>query len=257
MNAPSDAPIPQAPQRARLRVAEFADPATRRPDLMMAEDLRITPPLANDQPALVVVAGRPGAGKGTQCAQIAADLRVVHFSLGDALRDDVAHCTPLGLEVQTFLEAGRLVPDRFVLELIDTRLARERAPLVLLDGFPRTLAQAEALERARPGAVDLALHLAASVTTVTERLRSRGRADDDQHALRERLASFDRDTAPMLAWYERRGSLISIDANQPREDVTIALEVLLAASLTTLGYPAKSPGHPQPRSLSHAPDGDT
>ena len=121
---------------------------------MMAEDLRFTPPLANDQPALVVVAGRPGAGKGTQCAQIVADLRVAHFSLGDALRDGVAHCTPLGLEVQTYLEAGRSVPDRFVLELIDARFARGRAPLVLLDGFPRTLAQAEALERARPGAVD-------------------------------------------------------------------------------------------------------
>jgi len=217
---------------------------------MMAKDLCITPPLGADQPALVVVAGRPGAGKGTQCRQIAADLRVAHFSLGDALRHDVAHCTPLGLAVHTFLETGRLVPDRFVLELIDAQLARERAPLVLLDGFPRTVGQAEALERARPGAVDLAVLLAVPLATVTERLRSRGRADDDKHALRERLASFERDTAPMLAWYERRGSLISIDANQPREDVTLAVEALLARSLTTLESPAKRPDIPQPGSHS-------
>jgi adenylate kinase len=194
---------------------------------MMVEDFALTPPPNAERRALVVVAGRPGSGKGTQCARIATGLRVAHFSLGDALREEIDRCTPLGHEVQAFLEAGQLVPDRCVFELIGARLARQRAPVVLLDGFPRTVKQAEALERSEPGAVVLAVLLAVPLATVLERLRSRGRADDREHVLRERLASFDRDTTPMLAWYGKRGSLVTIDANQPQSDVTSALEAVL------------------------------
>jgi adenylate kinase len=194
---------------------------------MMVEGFASAPPPNAERRALVVVAGRPGSGKGTQCARIATDLRVAHFSLGDTLREEVDRCTSLGREVRAFLQAGELVPDRCVFELIDARLTRRSAPVVLLDGFPRTLRQAEALERLQPGAVVLAVLLAVPLATVRERLRSRGRADDHEHVLRERLASFDRDTTPMLAWYGRRGSLVSIDANQPQGDVTSALEVVL------------------------------
>jgi adenylate kinase len=218
---------------------------------MIDEDLGITQRAVRDRRALVVVAGLPGAGKGTQCAQIARDLHAAHFSIGAALRDDADRRTPLGLQAHAFLETGRLVPDRLVLELIDARLARERAPLVLLDGFPRTLGQAEALERAQPGAVSLAVLLAVPLATVTERLRSRGRADDDESALRERLASFERDTKPMLAWYERHRSLIVVDADRPRRDVTLAVEALLARSLMTLPYPAKDAHNQRPGSRSY------
>jgi adenylate kinase len=218
---------------------------------MIDEDLGMTQSAATDRQALVVVAGLPGAGKGTQCAQIAADLRVAHFSLGDALRDDVARGTPLGLQVRAFLETGRLVPDRLVLEAIHARLARERAPLVLLDGFPRTVLQAEALERALPGAVSLAVLLAVPLATVRKRLLSRGRADDAEVALRERVASFERDTKPMLDWYERHGSLVVVDADRPRRDVTVAVEALLARSLMTLPYPAKDAHDQRPGSRSY------
>jgi adenylate kinase len=195
--------------------------------LVMIEDLAVTRPPNADGPALVVVAGRPGSGTGTQCTRIATDLRVAHFSLGDALREEIDRCTPLGHEVRAFLEAGQLVPDHRVFEVIEARLARQRAPVVLLDGFPRTLRQAEAFERLQPGAVVLTVHLAVPLSTALERLRSRGRADDRELVLRDRLSSFDRETTPMLAWYRKRGSLVSIDANQPQGHVTSAVEAVL------------------------------
>jgi adenylate kinase len=103
----------------------------------MIEDFSITSSSRNaEQPALVVIAGRPGSGQGAQCERIATDLRTAHFSLGDALRQVVDQRMPLGHEVRAFLEAGRLVPDRCVFELIGGCLARQRASVVLLDGFP-------------------------------------------------------------------------------------------------------------------------
>jgi adenylate kinase len=185
--------------------------------------------LETEQPALIVVAGRPGAGKGTLCAQIARDLGAAHFSLDHALRQEVDHCTPLGLQVRPFLEAGRLVPDHLVFELIRARLADPCAPVVLLDGFPRTLRQAETLEQMQPGAVRLAIFLTVRLATVLERLESRGRDDDEDDALYERLSSFERDTWPMLAWYDGRGCLVAVDGDQPQDDVTIAAEELLAS----------------------------
>jgi adenylate kinase len=185
-----------------------------------------------------VVAGRPGAGKGTLCAQIARDLGVAHFSLGHALRQEIDHCTPLGLQVHAFLEAGRLVPDHLVFELIGARLAHPCAPVVLLDGFPRTLGQAETLEQMQPGAVRLAILLTVPLATVLERLASRGRDDDEDDALCERLSSFERDTWPMLAWYDWRGYLVAVDGDQPQADVTIAAEALLASRVAAVRDPA-------------------
>jgi adenylate kinase len=201
------------------------------------------PPFTSEQPALIVVAGRPGAGKGTLCAQIAQDRDVAHFSLGDAFRREIDHCTPLGLRAHAFLEGGRLVPDHLVFELIRARLAHQSAPVVLLDGFPRTLGQAKTLERMRPGAVRLAIFLTVHLATLLERLESRGRADDDDAALCERLASFKRDTWPMLAWYGGRGCLASVDGNQLQADVTIAAQALLASRVAAVQVPASRSAH--------------
>jgi adenylate kinase len=202
------------------------------------------PPASAERRALVVVAGRPGSGKGTQCSRIASALGIVHVSWGDALRQEIDRCTPLGHEVQATLEAGQLVPDHCVFELVGPRLARQRAAVVLLDGFPRTLKQAEALERLQPGAVVLAVLLAVPVATVLERLRSRGRADDRELVLRERLASFDRETIPMLAWYRERGALVSIDANHPQSGVTDALEAVIGQFVAAV--PRTAHASPQP-----------
>jgi adenylate kinase len=181
--------------------------------------------------SLVVLAGPPGAGKGTQCSQLVEQHGMVHISLGDALRQEVEHGTALGSRVRDSIETGRLVPDRDVYGVIADRLTRHRtASAVLLDGFPRTIGQAEMLERLRPGAVGLVVLLVLPMATILRRLCSRGRADDgDPDAVAERMLAYDRDTRPVLAWYASRGLLAHVDANASPRDVTARIEGHLAA----------------------------
>jgi adenylate kinase len=182
-------------------------------------------------PRLVVVAGPPGAGKGTQCSELVEQHGMAHVSVGDALRQEVAADTSLGARVRASLESGRLVPDHEVSEVVAERLDRHRAAsTVLLDGFPRTIAQAEILERLRPEAVGLVVLLVVPIATILRRLRSRGRTDDgDRDVVAERMLSYDRDTRPVLAWYASRGLLAHVDANAPPRDVTARIEGHLAA----------------------------
>ena len=182
-------------------------------------------------PPLVVLAGPPGAGKGTQCRHLVQHLDMVHVSIGDTLRQEVEDGTPLGSRVRACLETGRLVPDCDVSEVVAERLARHRAAsAVLLDGFPRTLGQAEMLERIRPSAVGLVVLLVVPLATVFRRLCDRGRADDgDLDVVAERMLSYDRDTRPVLAWYASRGLLAHIDGNAPARDVTARIEGQLDA----------------------------
>jgi adenylate kinase len=156
---------------------------------------------------------------------------MAHVSVGDSLRQEVAAGTPLGARVRASLEAGRLVPDREVSEVVAERLDRNRAAsALLLDGFPRTIAQAEILERLRPDAVGLVVLLVVPIATILRRLSSRGRSDDvDPDAVAQRVLTYDRDTRPVLAWYASRGLLAHVDANAPQRDVTARIEGHLAA----------------------------
>jgi adenylate kinase len=182
-------------------------------------------------PPLVVLAGPPGAGKGTQCSNLVEHLDMVHVSIGDTLRQEVEDGTPLGSRIRSCLEAGRLVPDCDVSEVVAERLARHRAAsAVLLDGFPRTLGQAEMLERIRPSSVGLVVLLVVPLATVHRRLCDRGRADDgDLDVVAERMLAYDRDTRPVLAWYASRGLLAHIDGNAPMREVTARIEGQLDA----------------------------
>jgi adenylate kinase len=182
-------------------------------------------------PPLVVLAGPPGAGKGTQCSQLVEQHGMVHVSIGDALRQEVELETTLGSRVRVWLEAGRLVPDVDVCEVIAERLARHRgASAVLLDGFPRTIGQVEMLERLRPDAVGLVVLLVVPIATIMRRLYSRGRSDDDNpDAVAERMLSYDRDTRPVLAWYASRGLLAHVDANASPQEVTARIQGHLTA----------------------------
>ena len=163
----------------------------------------------------VALLGPPGAGKGTQADLLAEHLGVPAVGTGELLRAAVAAGTPLGLVARQAMDAGGLVPDDLVGRLVLDRLAWPDArPGFILDGFPRTVAQAEALDAAltadrRP--LQRVLLLAVPEAALIERLRARGRPDDRPDVLQHRLQVYHAETEPLIVHYARRGRLRSID----------------------------------------------
>jgi adenylate kinase len=207
----------------------------------------------------LVILGKQGAGKGTQCKRLAEAYAIPHVSTGDILRGAVKAGTPLGLEVASVMNAGALVSDELVIRLVDERFKQADAQKgALLDGFPRTLPQAEALE-ALLGAdgIKLCINLDVPVDLVAERLSSRRvcqecgaiykdsdieaisgtcancggdviqRDDDQPDAIRKRLEAYERDTEPLLSFYGSRGLLVTVDGDQSPDDVTRAIEAVV------------------------------
>jgi adenylate kinase len=163
----------------------------------------------------IILVGPPGAGKGTQAARLTGRLPVPHLSTGEMLRDAVQQHTPEGVRAIEFMDTGRLVPDEIILAMIARRLAQaDCAEGCLLDGFPRTLSQARALdamlaEQNTP--LDGVIELAADDETLVLRLAGRGRADDKPEVVRQRLAVYHTQTAPLLDYYRDQGLLESVD----------------------------------------------
>ena len=173
-------------------------------------------------PLTVVILGRQGSGKGTQCARIAEEWGMVHVSTGDMLRAAVAAGTPLGRKAQDVMEAGGLVSDEIMNGIVAERLAEPDvvAGGVLLDGFPRTPAQASALEGILgDDGVDVALSLDVPVEEVVTRMLARGREDDTEDAIRRRLDLYESETAPLLEWFEARGLLRVVDGEGCEDEV--------------------------------------
>ncbi len=166
----------------------------------------------------IVLLGPPGAGKGTQATAIVEAKRIPHVSTGDMLRAAVKAGTPIGKKAKAVMDAGELVSDEIVIGIAEERLGQADAKNgFLLDGFPRTLAQAEALERllARLGTpLDCCLALTVDNEAVVQRLLKRaqieGRADDNEVTIRERMRVYDSQTAPLLGFYRGRGKLIEV-----------------------------------------------
>lgn len=170
----------------------------------------------------VVIAGRPGAGKGTQAEMLASRFGFAHVSTGDLVRDATSRSTQLRAELESTMAAGGLVPDRTILELLVDELAQLWPTRgVLLDGFPRTLAQARAFETLR--SVDLVIELDVPARRIIERLRARGRSDDTIAAIEARLHVYERETRPMLHAFDARGALLTIDGDRAPELVTADL----------------------------------
>lgn len=173
----------------------------------------------------VVVVGPPASGKGTQAVRVAEHYRVPHLSTGVLLRAEVARGTDVGRAVATSMARGELVPDTVVIRSLRPHLVRARTGWVL-DGFPRTRAQAEALDRHSDtvGGVDVVLSLDADTDELLRRMRRRageeGRADDTPEALNRRLVDFHTNAGAVISYYTGRGLLISIDASPPAEEVT-------------------------------------
>ena len=164
----------------------------------------------------LVILGRQGSGKGTQAARLVEAYRPIHVSTGDMLRAAVAAGTELGLQARALMDAGDLVGDDLINGIVSERLAQPDVAEngFLLDGYPRTPDQAAAMEvfLAEAGTpLDAAVNLDVPVEEVMARMLARGRADDTEEAIRRRLALYESETAPLLAWFADRGLLDVVD----------------------------------------------
>jgi adenylate kinase len=185
----------------------------------------------------LLLLGPPGSGKGTQATRLAARLGVPHVSTGDLLRAAVAEGTPLGREAKATMERGELVPDAVVIGVAIERLARPDAKTgFVLDGFPRTLAQAEALdaELARLGTkLDRCLALRVDeeelVARLVARARIEGRTDDNEATIRNRMRVYRTQTEPLIAYYRGRGLLREIEGMGTIEEVERKIAEVLGA----------------------------
>jgi len=190
----------------------------------------------------LIFLGPPGAGKGTQATRIVAKHGIPQLSTGDMLRAAVAAGTPVGLKAKAVMDAGGLVSDEIVIGIVADRIEEADAKKgFILDGFPRTLAQAEALDSMLSGKglkLDKVLELRVDQSKLVDRIVRRAeeakaagqpvRKDDDPEVFKTRLAAYNRDTAIVAPYYEKRGQLTPIDGMQPIEQVSIAIENALA-----------------------------
>ena len=175
----------------------------------------------------ILLLGPQGAGKGTQAKRIAVEYRLPHIATGDILRRAMAEGTPLGRKVKPIYDSGGLVPDDLMIELIRDRISEPDAEHgFILDGFPRTFVQAEALDgmlREIDKQLDLVLELQVPDDVAAERLTRRaaveGRPDDTPEAIRRRLALYHEETEPLVEYYRSRGNVVGIHGDRTENEV--------------------------------------
>lgn len=177
----------------------------------------------------LVLLGPPGAGKGTQAALLSEKLAVPHISTGDLFRANIGEGTPLGVEAKQYIDAGQLVPTDVTARMVKSRLAEaDAADGFLLDGFPRTVEQAEilsALLEESGQRLDGVLNFKVSEDVVVERMLARGRADDNEETIRTRLAVYRDETAPLIDHYGEQ--IIDIEAEGTVDEINArALQAL-------------------------------
>lgn len=190
----------------------------------------------------LILLGPPGAGKGTQSERLAARYGIPQLSTGNMLREAVAAGTAIGVRAKELMDSGALVPDEVVVQIVDERLdAADARPGFILDGFPRTTAQAEKLEallRKHGTGLDAVIELKVDEAILIDRVEQRVRetqaagkpvrSDDNVGALRMRIESYRKLTAPLVDFYGARRQLTSLDGMQSIDDVTAAIDALLA-----------------------------
>ena len=176
----------------------------------------------------MIFMGPPGAGKGTQAAVVAEKYGIPAISTGDIFRANVGEGTPLGLEAKRYMDAGEYVPDSVTNNMVRDRLAQPDAePGFLLDGYPRTLAQVEELDgmlAASGASLDAVVVLTVDSEELVQRLLKRaetsGRSDDTEEVIANRLAIYERETAPILDVYRERGAVVAIDGVGSLDEIT-------------------------------------
>jgi adenylate kinase len=183
----------------------------------------------------ILMLGPQGSGKGTQAKRIAAEYGIPHIATGDMLRTAIDAGTPLGLRVKPIYDAGELVPDEIMIELIRERLDEpDAAEGFVLDGFPRTTPQADAFdamlrEIGRELTVVFALQVTDEVCIerLLKRAREEGRTDDTPEAIRTRLEIYHRETEPLVEHYRAQGSLVTIHADGTPNEVFAEIQAAL------------------------------
>jgi adenylate kinase len=177
----------------------------------------------------IVIFGAPGSGKGTQSERIVKKYGVHHISTGDVLRAEIKKNSPLGQTAQTFIEQGQLIPDELMISILSNVLdGLKESKGVIFDGFPRTIAQAEALKKMlaeREQEVSVMIDLEAPEDVLMERLINRGkesgRADDNEETIRKRLNVYHTQTAPLIDWYKAEGKHRRVKGFGDIEDISV------------------------------------
>ena len=207
----------------------------------------------------IILLGPPGAGKGTQAQRLQNELGMVQLSTGDMLRAAAAAGTPVGLRAKHIMERGELVPDEVVVAIIAERISRpDVARGFVLDGFPRTVPQAQALDRLLAerglkldGVIELKVDedmLLARIQKRVAEMTARGeklRADDNPEVLKGRLAAYRAQTAPLAGYYDAKGQLKPVDGMAPIDEVTAAIDRLLAGSGPAPAKAVEKPARPR------------
>jgi len=180
----------------------------------------------------IVFLGPPGAGKGTQAVRISEKFGVPHISTGDILREAVSEGSELGKMAKGYMDRGELVPDGVIIGIIRERLSKDdvREKGFILDGFPRTIAQAEALDRMLSDMgmpLDAVVFLNVSDDEIVKRLLSRGRSDDTEEVIRRRIEVYRKQTEPLISYYRERGILKEIEGVGSIDEITGKIEEVL------------------------------
>ena len=175
----------------------------------------------------IILLGAPGSGKGTQAAFLIEKRGLTHLSTGDMLRAEIAAGSDLGKQAKAIMENGQLVSDEIVIAMIAARLSDKGA---LFDGFPRTIAQAEALDKllaGRGSQIDAVIELQVGNEEIVQRMLARGRSDDNEATIRQRLAVFEAQTKPLIDYYQKQGKLRSIDGSGELAAISARIEAAL------------------------------
>lgn len=187
----------------------------------------------------LILLGPPGAGKGTQAKRLERDRGFVQLSTGDMLRGAVASGSPLGRQAKAVMDAGKLMPDDVMIAIIAERISQPDCRKgFILDGFPRTVAQAEALDRLlseRGLALDHVIEVRVDDDMLVDRINARnaqagaggGRSDDTIETLRRRLQVYHEQTAPILPYYEKTGRLVTVDGMASIDEVGRDIDLVL------------------------------